>query len=325
MENFTTMEITKFNLEQASEIKAYYTEHGYVVIRNAISFSKIDLFLNAYKKIKHNPFFVYYSQSIQRCVRVKLTRQSYISESMENASRLAFFPNFSKRIQDCIYDANVSTALQAVDGHAEHVSWQNMFFDRSTGTIEHQDSWYLDTDPPGNLIGAWFSLEDIQENCGSFFVCPGSHKLGIVNRKDYPTHKAFIQKIFSLSSEQQLEKKPMYLKKGDLLLWHPFLVHGAFRCQDDTLTRKSFTAHFYPRTCRAKVSTRGKLLSIYWQDHDHPRETSNPQIFTSFRLSDYLYNLMLYILFLKTSLKLTSTTFSMRRESYKQVEHQKLG
>ena len=37
-----------------------------------------------------------------------------------------------------------------------------MFFDRSTGTVEHQDSWYLDTDPPGNLVGVWYALEDIQ-------------------------------------------------------------------------------------------------------------------------------------------------------------------
>ncbi len=306
----------KFNLEQKLAIKDYYIEHGYVVIEKAIPLSKIDLFLDSYEKIKTNPLFVYFSQSIQRCVRVELTQQGYIKESMENASRLAFFPEFSKRIQDCIYDPCVSDVLSTIDGYSEHISWQNMFFDKSTGTIEHQDSWYLDTNPPGNLIGAWFSLEDIQENCGSFFVCPRSHKLGLVDRKEYPTHEKFIQKIMSFSSEERLEKKPMYLSKGDLLLWHPFLVHGAFKCQDDTLTRKSFTSHFYPRACKPKKTKRGKLLSIYWQDHDHPKKTFNPQIFTSYRLNDYFYNIMLYALFIKTELKLTGKTFSMRRESY---------
>jgi phytanoyl-CoA hydroxylase len=306
----------KFNLDQTVEIKNHYIEQGYVVIQKAIPLDQIDSFLDAYEKIKQNPFFIYFSQSIQRCVRVELTQQGYIKESMENASRLAFFPEFSKRMQDCIYDPCVSNVLNTISGYSKHISWQNMFFDKSTGTIEHQDSWYLDTNPLGKLIGAWFSLEDIQENCGSFFVCPKSHKLEVVNRKDYPTHQAFIQKIMSISSDNLLEKKPMYLNKGDLLLWHPFLVHGAFQCQDDSLSRKSFTSHFYPYGCKAKETKRGKLLSIYWQDHDRPKKTFNPQIFTSYRLSDYLYNLMIYALFLKTEMKLTSQTFSMRRESY---------
>ena len=306
----------KFKPDRVDEIKNYYTEQGYVIIEGAIPLLKIDAFLEAYEKIKYNPFFIYYSQSIQRCTRVELTPQGYIKESMENASRLAFFSEFSRRFQDCIYDESVSRALTAVDGYSEHISWQNMFFDKSTGTIEHQDSWYLDTNPPGNLIGVWFALEDIQENCGSFFVCPKSQKLEIVNRKDYSTHEAFINKILSLCSEQSLEKKPMYLSKGDLLLWHPFLVHGAFQCQDDSLTRKSFTSHYYPRECKAKETKRGKLLSIYWQDHDRPKKTFNPQILTSYRLSDYWYNLMIYALFLKTELKLTGKEFSMRRETY---------
>ena len=306
----------KFKPDRVAEIKNYYLKHGYVVIEKAIPINKINSFLEAYEKIKNNPFFVYYSQSIQRCTRVELTQQRHIKESMENASRLAFFSEFSKSFQECIYNKSISQALTAIDGYSEHISWQNMFFDKSTGTIEHQDSWYLDTNPPGNLIGAWFSLEDIQENCGGFFVCPKSHKLGVIDRKDYPTHKEFIQKVISFSAEEQLEKKPMYLNKGDLLLWHPYIVHGAFQCQDDKLTRKSFTSHFYPHGCKPKKTKRGKLLSIYWQDHDRPKQTFNPHIFTSYRLSDYLYNLMIYTLFLKTQLKLTGKTFSMRRENY---------
>ena len=46
--------------------------------------------------------------------------------------------------------------------------WQNMFFDKSVGTVDHFDSWYLDTDPPGSLIGAWFALEDIDGKGGTF-------------------------------------------------------------------------------------------------------------------------------------------------------------
>jgi len=55
-----------------------------------------------------------------------------------------------------------------------------MFFDQSVGTIEHQDSWYLDTEPAGRLIGVWYALEEIDRNSGPFFVVPKSHTLKLV-------------------------------------------------------------------------------------------------------------------------------------------------
>jgi phytanoyl-CoA hydroxylase len=304
----------KFQLSETAKIANYYAENGYVVIKNAISSQKIDSFLQAYQKVKHNPLFVYYSQSIHLSVRPELTKHGHIKESMQNASRLAFFSDFSKRFQDCIYDENVSTALTAIDAYAEHVSWQNMFFDRSTGTIEHQDSWYLDTEPPGQLIGAWYALEEIQENCGGFFVCPGSHKLGLIDREDYPNHDDFVKRVISLLSNNVLVKKPMHLSKGDLLLWHPYLIHGAFQCQDDSLSRKSFTSHYYPLGLKVKDIEAGKLFSTY--DHKDIKRTFNPKIHTAYRYNDYLYNLMVYAFYIKTKLNPNQVVFSMRRESY---------
>ena len=49
-------------------------------------------------------------------------------------------------------------------------------FDKSTGTVDHLDTWYLDTNPNGKLIAAWFALEDIKGDGGSFHIYPGSHK-----------------------------------------------------------------------------------------------------------------------------------------------------
>ena len=41
--------------------------------------------------------------------------------------------------------------------------WQNMLFDKSTRTIDHVDSYYLDKNPSCYLIAAWFDLEDIND------------------------------------------------------------------------------------------------------------------------------------------------------------------
>jgi phytanoyl-CoA hydroxylase len=310
----------KFELTQTKQIASYYAENGYVVIKNVVSHNRIDAFFDTYQKIKNNPFFVYYSQSIHLCIKPEITEYGFIKESMQNASRLAFFSKFSQRFKDCIYSQDVSKALTAVNGHEEHISWQNMFFDRSTGTIEHQDSWYLDTEPSGDLVGVWFALEDIKENCGSFFVCPASHKLGLIDRKDYPIHDDFVKKVMSLLSDDILEKKPMHLNKGDILLWHPYLIHGAFNSSNESLSRKSFTSHYYPFNCKAKDVESGKILSMY--NHKHPRATFNPRIYTVYRFSDYIYNLIVYALYLKRKINSTGVKLSMRRESYEELDSQ---
>ena len=52
-----------------------------------------------------------------------------------------------------------------------------MLFDKSTGTTDHADTWYLDTIPKGQMIACWIALENIHKDAGRFFVCPKSHNL----------------------------------------------------------------------------------------------------------------------------------------------------
>ena len=306
--------MVKFELTEQGAIRKFFLSNGYAVIQSVIDADKIDRFLTAYREIKSNPWFVYYAQSIHICTRPQLNESGHIRESMQNASRLALFPKFSSRFKDCIYDDNVAQALTAVDGQHRHVSWQNMFFDRSVGTMEHQDSWYLDTEPPGNLIGVWYALEDIREGSGPFFVCPGSHRIGVIDRREHPTHSEFITTVSRILNETRFERTPMLLSKGDILLWHPYLIHGAFDCEDESLSRKSFTSHFYPTTLKAKDTERGKRLSIY--NHESPRTTGNPRIQSAYRFNDYVYNLLVYGLYLKGIVSFTKPRASMRRADY---------
>jgi len=104
----------------------------------------------------------------------------------------------------------------------------------------------------------------------------------------------------------------MCLSKGDILLWHPYLIHGAFSCDDSSLSRKSFTSHFYPVGENVKYTEKGKILSIY--NHKKPRNTENENILDAYRFSDYFYNLLVYGLYAKNRLVMETKKMSMRRE-----------
>lgn len=306
--------VIKFRITERSEIYDHYHKQGYVVIKNAIPSEKIDAFIDSYKSIRKHPFFIYYSQSKKVCMRPALNKFSYITESMQNASRLAFFRNFSKTFQACIYDKNVSEALTILKREEKYVSWQDMFFDQSTGTIEHQDSWYLDTEPPGNLVGVWYALEDIHAESGPFFVVPGSHKIGLIDRNEFPEHNDFVCVVREKIAELSLKRRAMILDKSDILLWHPFLIHGAFNCINELLSRKSFTSHFYPLSCVAKDIEKNKSFSVY--DHNNPRPTGNPNIYSAYHYHNYIYNTLVYGLYLRHHLPFMQPRISMRREDY---------
>jgi len=163
--------------------------------------------------------------------------------------------------------------LMRISGKPSFVSWQDMLFDRSVGTIDHQDSWYLDTQPYGHLVAGWFSLEDIHPDSGPFFVYPGSHNLPRLSKASHPTHEAFLAEIKRMVAASGLEKKQALLKKGDVLFWHPSLVHGADSVRDERYSRKSLTSHYYPvgymRTDSANLADDLQMM----------RRTDNPVIF----------------------------------------------
>lgn len=301
----------------SSVVRQVYDQQGYVILRGVLPHAEIDRFLAAFEQVKRNPLFVYYSQSLQRCMRPTLSSHGFLVESMQNASRLALHRRFARAFQNCIYHPAIARALTLVSGAREHVSWQNMLFDQSTGTVEHQDSWYLDTDPPGQLMGVWYALEDIQEGSGPFFVSPRSHKLGLLDREAYPEHRDFVAAVRELIAANKLELTPCLLKRGDVLIWHPYLIHGALAQQDERLSRKSFTSHFYPKGSLAKDTESKKLLSIY--DHSSPRPTRTPELYTAYRFPDVVYNAIVYAKYALDVSRSASSFLDMGRRAYADV------
>jgi phytanoyl-CoA hydroxylase len=297
--------LVKFAVGEVDKIREHYQEHGYVVLRQLIDHSFIDEFLIEYERIKRSRTFIYFSQSIHRAIRPQLNEYGFIRESMLNASRIGLFPRFSASIKRCIYHRAIAAALTALDGHERHVSWQDMFFDLSTGTINHADTWYMDTEPAGALTGVWIALENIDKRAGTFFVMPGSHHLAPLDKARSPTHEEFREATLQLVDDHGFKAKCMPLDKGDVILWHSFLIHGAFSNQDPRFSRKSLTSHFFPLGAARRDMAATPL-----------EPTLNPLLFRVKHASDALQNLLLYARYSIDSLPGRAAKMDMRRNSY---------
>ncbi|MEA5573376.1 phytanoyl-CoA dioxygenase family protein [Calothrix sp. UHCC 0171] len=239
-----------FLKNQTAAIKEYYDAYGYVVIQDAIPVEKITAFHNAYEAFKTSKNYYFLSQDTNQIEKLEINSQGFIEHSILNPIDLVFQNTFNQAALNIITLPQVSQLLTTLSDRQQHIIWQTMFFDKSTGTVAHQDHYYLDSDPPGNLIACWFALEDIHADAGAFFVIPKSHKGKLITRNanhdHFSNHEEYVSQIQTLIKEENYQPQAMLLKKGSILCWHPYLIHGAFPNQNPQYSRKSLTAHFLP-------------------------------------------------------------------------------
>ena len=227
-----------------SSEKEYYEENGYILFKNVITDEKIDFLLEEFEKFKKKGK-IYYSQSHHHwrsCLK-DVDQFGLLTCSIENFTHLLWAKTLSNLGLNILLSNQINEFLKLILDHNEFCMWQNMFFDKSVGTVDHFDSWYLDTDPPGSLIGAWFALEDIDGKGGTFHIYPHSHKIDFSQCFNY-NHDEFIK--FSTDKAKKFDKFELKIQKGDVLFWHPNLIHGSSSQNTEGYSRKSLTAHYFP-------------------------------------------------------------------------------
>jgi phytanoyl-CoA hydroxylase len=226
------------------DLADYFDTHGYVTVPDLIPDAKIDRLLNSLEAFKKRRL-PYFSQTIHNWIRPEVEEHGYMVESMQNFTRLMISAGLREAGNDILLGPEIRDALRRIKpGNNDFVQWLNMLFDRSTGTVDHVDSWYLDTEPRGDLVAAWVALEDIHADAGPFHVYPGRHKMPEMRELEALDHEGFVKRCAELG--KGLTPQPALLRKGTVLFWHPFTLHGASSLRDASYSRKSLTSHYLP-------------------------------------------------------------------------------
>ena len=261
------------------DIKNIYNEQGFIIIRNLINEKYISEVLNSLEIFKKKNTF-YYTQNNHNWVKSgEVTKEGHLINSIQSPTKQNNCGRLKLDIKEIIASVEISKKLQEINGSERFVNWQNMLFDKSTGTIDHADTWYLDTKPRGQMIAAWIALEDINESAGRFFVYPKSHKLNIPENFNQKINSniEYVNFINQFLINQKLERYAPEMKKGDVLFWHPFTIHGSLSQIDSKYSRKSLTAHYHPigsgriATAESKREIKRYLRKL--------RKSKNPSIF----------------------------------------------
>ena len=128
----------------------------------------------------------------------------------------------------------------------------------------HSDWAYFYLDPTSSLdkvVGTWIALEDADEENGTLFMVPGSH---LDSQKS--TNGLLFDHVDSFQEDSHGIQRAGYrvidpavldeyrrrgkfetvtAKKGECILFHPLVIHGAWPNKTTDRTRMVLTAHFF--------------------------------------------------------------------------------
>ena len=271
--------------------------------------SIIDEFLVSHKDFKRSSLAFFRAQGTTRFEKPILNKYGNQVNSIQNPHLLGFNRLFSSLTESIIMHPNISNCLSDFTGSENHVWYQSMFFDKSTATKLHQDTWYLDTIPNGKLVGVWIALEDIKYSAGPFCLYTNSDTKKIkLDDFDFDN----IEEDIDFKSQYPSAKRfDFTARKGDILIWDSFTIHGALMPKDDSMTRKSITAHFYPTGVAVQLPPVERIFSIY--NHSQPQKSKNINILKATTINPLLYQSMCFGLYMLERIQILKLLFMRER------------
>lgn len=246
----------KFDISQAAEIKAYYEDNGYVIVRGGVDVATCDHIRSLWDS-EVKPFEGYiYRQATARVERHKFNDKGWVMNPILNLQSVdpRNFPKFREfATEQVLSHPNLTQGFRTLLSDTPKIV-QSMYFEGNSATWEHQDSYYLDSEHVGAMVAGWIAVEDIAAEAGRFFICPGSHKIELIKQqKDNniaDNHEAYIQQVVERIRALKLEIRAPFLQKGDILFWNAFTIHGSLDSQDEHRSRSSITCHAIPDSHR---------------------------------------------------------------------------
>ncbi|MPY72055.1 MAG: phytanoyl-CoA dioxygenase family protein [Alphaproteobacteria bacterium] len=257
-----------FSAEDGQAFASYYRENGYVVLRNLIPADHCAA-VGGWFDVEVKPSTGYiYRQTTANPERHVFSQGGHMMNPILNIQSLdqRCFANFRAAGLTLMTLPALQAAVRQLIGENPTLV-QSMFFEGNPVTWAHQDTYYLDGERPGSMVGAWIALEDIDAGAGRFFIYPGSHRLTIQRHSGEIGiayhHDRYKDLVVDMICLRELECRAPALRRGDVLFWSSRSIHGSLPTTRPECSRRSVTAHFIPESSRLlQFQSRVQRLSL---------------------------------------------------------------
>jgi len=146
----------------------------------------------------------------------------------------------------------------------EAVLYTSLTFEYGTEQKAHRDAPYFETVPFGQYFGVWTALEDVSLDAGALEVIEGGHRIPGIDHKAearrlgkapqdarIEDYDALLDRVFDqmqvACDAAGLPRRRIVVRKGEKIIWHPWLPPGGSQVLNPALTRRSIAGHYIPR------------------------------------------------------------------------------
>ena len=148
------------------------------------------------------------------------------------------------------------------------------------GREPHSDTLMLFRDPPEKVCRSWCALEDIDPDCGMFYVIPGTHSsvrpalyddvlrtnpeiLSILrgyrpgSHPEWNDNRFIWRKLCEATATRVagMPRQAFAIAKGDVVFFDPNVIHGTMPSANQALTRRAIIAEWHGHEVRSYPST----------------------------------------------------------------------
>jgi len=238
----------EFEPGQLAGAREFWDQEGFLVVRGVIGAGTIDRVVREYDKAILPSRDRFLQQSGYRYRRNDLSPVGRCRNSFLQVHKYRAYPDFQAAVLNVLAGEEMQRLLRGATRFPTYYLGQSMLFDHNTGTEAHQDDYYLDSVPNGQMVAAWVALEDIREEAGRFYVLRGTNRLNLTPKDENVRHsnELYLKALREWMAQAKYEMVAPALRKGDVMLWGSKILHGATRTTDQRLTRCSLTAHYIP-------------------------------------------------------------------------------
>ncbi|MDF2440726.1 MAG: phytanoyl-CoA hydroxylase [Abditibacteriota bacterium] len=221
-----------------------FERDGFLVVRGLLSPQETTAFRERFMTIQQDALD---PQSTLRAYYAPKTLDEADGDVLKHFPRIMHPHRFDATSFDYMLDARFESVLCDLFGE-EALAAQSMLYFKppgARGQALHQDNFYLKVSP-GNCLAAWVALDAADDQNGTLFVVPGSHKLDVLCPHAADLSKSFTTEEVDVPAGMEAVK--VDLAAGDVLFFAGTLIHGSYPNVTRHRFRRAFICHYVPQS-----------------------------------------------------------------------------
>jgi phytanoyl-CoA hydroxylase len=165
----------------------------------------------------------------------------------------------------------------------EPVICNTLSIEYGTQQADHLDTLFMTPRTDGRLVATWMALEDVHADAGPLRYYPESNHIEPYRFRDGSFHvngpemDRWGDYMAAEVERYGLAEDRFLARKGDLLLWDAWLLHGGSEICTPGLTRSSLVTHYFTKgDCLALGSDLRPAPGGWWMHRKPPTPRNEP-------------------------------------------------